>query len=292
MRRNAESLLVVVGESSPRRWAKPLAITDVVRAGISEVEDYRRVSLRHVDDVYVTGAAVSELAHLLAELIENALSFSSPDLQVEIYGRRVGVRYMLAVVDHGVGMPLEQLAQANARLRGEEDFIVAPTRFLGHYVVGRLARRLGVEVELILSAVSGIVARLLLPESMVADPPVPRPENGDEQAGEIRCSATEAGIPVGNGSTTGTATLSRPRQERLVTGPALTQITHNSLVKRNPKRLNGKSGTAPVRQAPGSPVVETRSPEEIRSMLTKFRSAHQHGTVDNTENMADKEESQ
>ncbi|KAF0845118.1 sensor histidine kinase [Nocardia caishijiensis] len=169
MRRNAESLLVLVGEASPRRWAEPIPLTDVIRAGLSEVDDYRRVVLRRVDDVAVTGAVVSELAHALAELIENGLAFSPPDLEVEIYGRKVGAGYLLAVVDHGVGMPAEQLAEANARLRGEQDFIVASTRYLGHYVVGRLAGRLGIEVELNSSPVSGIVARLLLPSSLLAD---------------------------------------------------------------------------------------------------------------------------
>ncbi|WP_245655544.1 sensor histidine kinase [Nocardia coubleae] len=104
MRRNAESLLVLVGEASPRRWAEPIALTDVIRAGLSEVDDYRRVVLRRVDEVAITGAVVSELAHALAELIENGLAFSPPDLEVEIYGRKVAGGYLLAVVDHGVGM--------------------------------------------------------------------------------------------------------------------------------------------------------------------------------------------
>ncbi|GAB4583944.1 nitrate- and nitrite sensing domain-containing protein [Nocardia sp. IFM 10818] len=181
MRRNAESLLVLVGESAPRRWSQPIPLSDVIRAGLSEVDDYRRVVLRRVDEVAITGAQVSDLAHMLAELIENGLSFSPPDLEVEIYGRRMGQRYMIAVVDHGVGMPSEQLATANARLRGEADFLVAPTRFLGHFVVGRLAKRLGVEVELTVSPVSGVVARLLLPQALLADrdstaPDLPAPE--------------------------------------------------------------------------------------------------------------------
>lgn len=175
MRRNAESLLVLVGESSPRRWSKPIPLTDVIRAGLSEVDDYRRVVLRRVDDTAIAGAHVSEIAHMLAELIENGLSFSPPDLEVEIYGRRLGARYMIAVVDHGVGMPPDQLATANARLRGEADFLVAPTRFLGHYVVGRLARRLGVEVELTVSPTSGVVARMLLPTELLGDPGADRP---------------------------------------------------------------------------------------------------------------------
>ena len=169
MRRNAESLLVLVGEASPRRWAEPIALTDVIRAGLSEVDDYRRVVLRRVDDIAVAGAVVSELAHVLAELIENGLAFSPPDLEVEVYGRKVAGGYLLAVVDHGVGMPADQLAEANARLRGEQDFIVASTRYLGHYVVGRLAGRLGIDVELNTSPVSGIVARLLLPASILVD---------------------------------------------------------------------------------------------------------------------------
>ncbi|MFD4441866.1 nitrate- and nitrite sensing domain-containing protein [Nocardia sp. NPDC058519] len=190
MRRNAESLLVLVGEASPRRWAEPIALTDVIRAGLSEVDDYRRVVLRRIDDIAVTGAVVSELAHILAELIENGLAFSPPDLEVEVYGRKVAGGYLLAVVDHGVGMPAEQLAEANARLRGEQDFIVASTRYLGHYVVGRLAGRLGIDVELNTSPVSGIVARLLLPPSLLAD----------EKAGQTADSRNGAVRDAGRGS--------------------------------------------------------------------------------------------
>ncbi|WP_308163230.1 sensor histidine kinase [Nocardia alni] len=170
MRRNAESLLVLVGETSPRRWSEPIALTDMIRAALSEVEDYRRVLLRRIEDVPIVGAVVSELAHMLAELIENGLAFSPPDVEVEIYGRRLGSQYLLAVVDHGVGMSAEQLAAANARLRGAGDFLVAPTRFLGHYVVGRLGQRLGIEVELTTSPISGVAARMLLPMALLAEP--------------------------------------------------------------------------------------------------------------------------
>ncbi|MEV6364636.1 sensor histidine kinase [Nocardia asteroides] len=206
MRRNAESLLVLVGEANPRRWAEPIALTDVVRAGLSEVDDYRRVVLRRVDDIAITGAVVSELAHALAELIENGLAFSPPDLEVEIYGRTVAGGYLLAVVDHGVGMPADQLAEANARLRGEQDFIVASTRYLGHYVVGRLAGRLGIDVELATSPVSGIVARLLLPSSILADEtPTPATEPANERPARVGAASpvepsSGAGRPVAEDS--------------------------------------------------------------------------------------------
>jgi signal transduction histidine kinase len=182
MRRNAESLLVLVDESSPRPWSKPLPIVDVVRAAISEVEDYRRVSLKRVDDVYVAGAVVTELAHMLAELVENGLSFSPPDVEVEIYGRRIGNRYTIAVVDHGAGMHSDALVRANARLHDEENFLVAPTKFLGHYVVGRLARRLGVDVNLAPAPITGITARLVLPPEMLTDSPNARVSKDPQQS--------------------------------------------------------------------------------------------------------------
>jgi signal transduction histidine kinase len=171
MRRNAESLLVLVGETSPRPWSAPLPVADVIRAALSEVEDYRRVVLRRVDEAWVQGAVVAEVAHMLAELVENGLSFSSPDVEVEIYGRKTGNRYLLAVVDYGIGMPRDELERAKARLRDEENFLVAPTRFLGHYVVGRLARQLEVHVELGESPVTGITARMLLPAELLSDAP-------------------------------------------------------------------------------------------------------------------------
>jgi signal transduction histidine kinase len=336
MRRNAESLLVLVGETSPRRWAEPLSLSDVIRAGLSEVEDYRRVVLRRVDEAMITGAVVSELAHMLAELIENGLAFSPPDLEVEIYGRRLGNGYMLAVFDHGVGMAKEQLAKANARLRGEEDFIVAPTRFLGHYVVGRLAQRLGIEVELTVSPVSGVVARLLLPPDILAEgkpdapkqaeikwpsaepeapalsstgvgriPPVARPEPTPRPETVPPTTVKERPLPQPSQhqqqSQTQPAQHQQPpvpvrtRQERLagtpVTAPVVPaqpvpatragdespQRTKNGLVKRNRPRSSDEPASRPAAPSRPPTAVEKRSPEEVRSMLSSFRTGHQRG---------------
>jgi signal transduction histidine kinase len=171
MRRNAESLLVLVGETSPRTWSPPLPVVDVIRAALSEVEEYRRVVVRRADEAWINGAAVAEIAHMLAELVENGLAFSPPDREVEIYGRKAGERYLLVVVDYGIGMAPEALAKATARLRDEENFLVAPTRFLGHYVVGRLARQLSVHVELSDSPTAGMTARMVLPADLLTEPP-------------------------------------------------------------------------------------------------------------------------
>jgi signal transduction histidine kinase len=303
MRRNAESLLVLVSESSPRRWAKPLAVTEVVRAALSEVEDYRRATLRRMDEVAITGSMVNELAHMLAELMENALAFSPPDMEVEIYGRKLGSKYMLAVVDHGVGMSREQLARANARLHGEEDFIVAPTRFLGHYVVGQLAQRLGVEVELTVSPVNGIVARLLLPEELLttedAAPPVPPvarqavakpavPEAAPAPAEPIRWPEADeepTSVFVPRQKQTVPTAVASPvaSPEPQHAAPAAGERTRNGLIKRAPKRTSGaaKPAAKAAEPRPSSAVstLEPRSPEDVRSMLSKFRSGHERGAT-------------
>ncbi|MFD0362277.1 nitrate- and nitrite sensing domain-containing protein [Nocardia sp. GCM10030253] len=258
MRRNAESLLVLVGEASPRRWTEPIALTDVIRAGLSEVDDYRRVVLRRVDDIAVTGAVVSELAHILAELIENGLAFSPPDLEVEIYGRKLPAGYLLAVVDHGVGMPVQQLAEANARLRGEQDFIVAPTRYLGHYVVGRLAQRLGVDVELNVSPVSGIVARLLLPVNILAGEKDRRPAAPGGRTVVGPASATPESIAAATGpqATTAVAIGAASESGTVAAGAA----------------GNGVAVSAMTGSMRGSPASETTGAHA--NAASRSRSAH------------------
>jgi signal transduction histidine kinase len=169
MRRNAESLLVLVGAASLRQWSEPLPIADVIRAAVSEVEEYRRVTLRRVDDTMIAGAVVSGVAHMLAELVENGLTFSPPDADVEIQGRRIGDSYLIAVTDQGIGMSPADLELANQRLRGEGDFISAPARFLGHYVVGRLGLDMGIDVQLYPSPVTGVTARITLPAHLLAE---------------------------------------------------------------------------------------------------------------------------
>ncbi|MFG2817923.1 nitrate- and nitrite sensing domain-containing protein [Kitasatospora sp. NPDC048365] len=173
MRRNAESLLVLVGEVSPRRWELPVGMGDVIRSALGEVEDYRRVVLRQVDEARLDGGAVAEVAHLLAELIENALAASPPDTDVEVWARRGSGGYLVAVVDRGRGMADGELELANARLSGRESFLVGRDGLLGHYVAGRLAARLGARVRLTPSPVNGVTASVLLPEGLLARAEVP-----------------------------------------------------------------------------------------------------------------------
>jgi signal transduction histidine kinase len=173
MRRNAESLLVLAGVEPPRKWAAPVRLTDVIRAALGEVEDYQRVTVRGVEPATIVGAAAADLAHLLAELIENALVFSPPDQTVDIRGRNRQDGYALAVIDSGLGMPPADIEAANRRLAGEESFTIAPSKYLGHYVAGNLAARHGITVHLDNSPGNGITATIRLPGSLLTtDSPI------------------------------------------------------------------------------------------------------------------------
>ncbi len=167
MRRNAESLLVLAGVDPPRRWTAPLRLGDVVRAAVGEVEDFQRVVL-HIDpNATIAGAAAADLAHLLAELIENALVFSPPDSTVEVHGVRRPDRYTLAVVDSGFGMPAGDIDAANRRLAGAESFTIAPSKYLGHYVAGNLAARHGITVTLRSARGFGVTATVEIPDRLL-----------------------------------------------------------------------------------------------------------------------------
>jgi light-regulated signal transduction histidine kinase (bacteriophytochrome) len=173
MRRNAESLLVLAGVGTPRQHRNPVPISDVVRAALGEVEDFRRVSPAHLGPVAIAGATAADLSHMLAELIENALTFSPTDTAVEIRGGSVRDNYRLAIIDQGAGMNAETLRQANRRLASTETFTLAPSRHLGHYVAGRLAARHAVSVSVHRLTGGGLTAVVDLPPDLLATIPNP-----------------------------------------------------------------------------------------------------------------------
>ena len=171
MRRNAESLLVLAGIEPPRQWAAPVRLTDVIRAALGEVEDYQRVTVRGVEPATIIGSAAADLAHLLAELIENALVFSPPDQTVDIRGARTGDGptggYTLAIIDAGPRHAGRGHRRANRRLAGAETSPSPRPSTSGHYVAGNLAARHGIRVHLDNSPGSGITATLNLPPTLL-----------------------------------------------------------------------------------------------------------------------------
>jgi len=159
MRRNAENLLVLAGEKTPRRWSRPIAVLDVIRAAASEIGDYKRVRLGEVDSATVSGSLATDLSHLIAELLENAGAFSPPGSPIDILGQQTPTHYRLAIIDQGIGMDDAALAQANQRLANPVEFADAPSAYLGLFVVGHLARQLDITVRLAKSNPTGTASK-------------------------------------------------------------------------------------------------------------------------------------
>jgi HAMP domain-containing protein len=167
MRRNAENLIVLSGAEPPRRWAEPIPLAEIVRGAVAEVEDYQRVALLPIDDVGVPGHAVSDVIHMMAELIENATSFSPPGTAVRIGGQHSASGYVIEIEDRGLGMSDDELLRANQRLADPPAIDFAVSRMLGLFVVGRLAQRYGIRVQLRHSSYGGVTALVLLPSSLL-----------------------------------------------------------------------------------------------------------------------------
>lgn len=167
MRRNAESLLVLAGAEPPRRRGRPVALADVVRVAIGEVEDFARIQLLALDDATVGGNVAVDLAHLLSELMENATHFSPPDTMVEIVGHRGEAGYIISVSDQGIGMSADQLSEANTQLARPPLVGLALSRSLGFIVIGRLAQRFDITVKLTASPSGGVTALVNLPADLV-----------------------------------------------------------------------------------------------------------------------------
>ena len=170
MRRNAESLLVLSGNEPSRRWHDPLPASEVVRGAVAEVEDYTRVDVRVPHEVAVVGHAVSDVAHLLAELIENATAFSPPDTLVAVNGRDLLDGFEVRVEDFGLGIAEADLAGHNYRLSHPVDLDTELSRTLGLLVVARLAARHGISVCLERNGAGGTTALVRLPAALVAGP--------------------------------------------------------------------------------------------------------------------------
>lgn len=177
LRRNANSLVVLSGAAEQELTGEPMSVADAIRAALGEIEGFQRVRLADAEPALLTPHITPDVVLLLAELLENGTSFSPPHTEVEV-GAAVlpagDVR--IRIVDHGLGMTPDQLAEENARLVERERLDLAPTDVLGLFVVGRLARRHGIRVRLLPTTGSGVTAEVVLPSRHVlreADAPVP-----------------------------------------------------------------------------------------------------------------------
>src|SRR5215831_881325 len=176
MRRNSENLLVLGGQEPPRRWAEPVSLADVARASVSEIEQYDRVVLDIQSGIGVTGNAVADVVHLLAEIIENATTFSAKSTHVTVSGhtlRSGGV--LVNVIDSGMGMTEEQLAKVNWRLENPPTADVEVSRHMGLFAVAHLAARHGIRVRLRRAPSGGLIAHVWLPDALISQETKPSP---------------------------------------------------------------------------------------------------------------------
>ncbi|MFG2355155.1 nitrate- and nitrite sensing domain-containing protein [Streptomyces sp. NPDC048521] len=169
MRRHAEGLVILSGAAPSRQWRRPVQLMDVVRAAVAEVEDYERIEVRRLPRIAVTGPAVADLTHLVAELLENATVFSPPHTAVQVLGERVANGFTLEIHDRGLGMTAEALLDANLRLAETPEFELSDTDRLGLFVVSRLAQRQNVRVSLQPSPYGGTTAVVFVPDTLLSD---------------------------------------------------------------------------------------------------------------------------
>jgi signal transduction histidine kinase len=185
MRRQAEGLIILSGAAPARSWSRPVLVVDVLRAAIGEIEDYLRVELLGYSRDYMIGAAVADVTHLLAELIENAAMNSPPNSPVQVRANRMTRGFLVEIEDRGIGVPAETLAVINGQLARPLEFDLADSDRLGLFVVGRLAARRDIRVALRDSRY-GTVAAVLLPHNLIV------PEDSAASQGAFNAFAAAA----------------------------------------------------------------------------------------------------
>jgi len=254
MRRNAQSLLVLAGAEPTRLWAAPVAIGDVVRAALSEVENYGQVELADLGDIGVQGSVASEVAHLLAELMENATSFSPPTSAVTVVGRAVPDGHQLAIFDYGLGMTADELTDANRRLNQVSSFDRESNKMLGFQVVARLAARHDIKVMLTTTpGGNGVTAIVRLPKSILevvgtpgnAAPVVNVPAMAERLSEPLPLTVSVAAAPMMD---------QKP-----------TQMSDDALWE----AMRSPVAAAPVEHAPHAPALAIIDPLVTQSGLTK-----------------------
>ena len=231
MRRHAEGLIILSGAPPGRSWSAPVKLIDVMRGAVAEVEDYARVTASTQSKAALSGSAVTDVIHLLAELIENATTLSPPFTQVRVGGESVANGFAIEIEDRGLGLSPQRLAELNDRLANPPDINPANTEQLGLFVVGQLARRHGINVTLRPSPYGGTTAVALIPRVLVVD------------EGPAALSAGGAGAPGTRG--------------RAATGP---RVTEPPASRPPAARARTSSPRASARAAPGPGPDRGRAP--------------------------------
>ncbi|WP_344590696.1 sensor histidine kinase [Actinomadura vinacea] len=196
MRRHAEGLVILAGKSAGRGWRRPVPVVDVVRGAVAEVEDYPRVRVQPLPRVALQGTAVADVVHLLAEIVENATTYSPPQSPVRVSGHTVANGLVVEVEDRGLGMTEHDLMVANERLVDPPEFDPSDSARLGLFVVARLARRHGITVTLRQSPYGGTTAIALIPAELITEVTDPEPA-ARRATGPLATLPEHAGVAAG-----------------------------------------------------------------------------------------------
>ncbi|MFF8424676.1 ATP-binding protein [Streptomyces sp. NPDC016566] len=302
LRRNADSLMLLAGIRETALDGGPLALSNVVRAALGQIEGYQRVRLYAASDAMVEPDIIGDLTLMMAELVENAVSFSPEGSPVEVTVRSGAEGAHVVVTDHGLGMGAERLAEENARLIRRERLDLVPTKVLGLFVVGALARRWEIGVELTRTPGGGVTAEVTLPSSLlltmspVAEPVSVAPTAADVPSGPVPSGsagkkpepAAERPEPAGQrteaaGQQTGSAAegaepavpLPRRVPSRESAAPAeQPQAASSGTARPLRRRVRGATlrTTAGATQA-APQTARTRDAEAERSALEEFEAA-------------------
>ncbi|MFJ3811653.1 ATP-binding protein [Streptomyces sp. NPDC090073] len=303
LRRNADSMMLLAGIRETVLDSGPMALSNVVRAALGQIEGYRRVRLYAASDALIEPDLIGDLTLMTAELLENAVSFSPQGSPVEVTVRSGVEGAHLVVTDHGLGMSAERLAEENARLIRRERLDLVPTKVLGLFVVGALARRWEIGVELTRTPGGGVTAEVTLPSSSllrmipVAEPvaaapmaahvpsgPVPSGSAGEncEPAGRKTDPAGLKATPAGDKTdsagerTAPAAPLPRrvPSREAAATPTEEPQVAPSGTAR--PLRRRVRGATLRTTAGPAQAVwqtARTRDAEAERSGLEEFEAA-------------------
>ncbi|MCX4697152.1 HAMP domain-containing protein [Streptomyces sp. NBC_01352] len=207
LRRNADSLMLLAGIRETVLDSGPLALTNVVRAALGQIEGFQRVHLHAGTEAMVEPDIIGDLTLMVAELVENAVSFSPAGSPVEVTVRDGAEGALVIVADHGLGMSTERLEEENARLIRRERLDLVPTKVLGLFVVGTLARRWEVSVTLSRTPGGGVTAEVAIPSSLLLTMSPVAVASGGSAGGGTGASGGSAGGGTGRALASGSASV-------------------------------------------------------------------------------------
>ncbi|MER7808788.1 ATP-binding protein [Streptomyces sp900116325] len=275
--RVADSIAVLTGARSGRRWAKPIVMESILRGAMGRIGGYQRVRLHSTSDVAIAGHAAEGVMHALAELLDNAANFSPPTAEVHVYVEEVPAGVVLTVEDSGLVMSDVQLRRAERAVSAtDQDLTGLSGTRLGLAVVGRLARKHGLTVSFRPSARGGTGALMMLPQELITRTPVgvPAPAPADRATHAPAARPEPAHDAADTAPKTDTDTSTEPETD---TGAGIEPepVTGDSGL---PRRTRGRTLAAAEARAradgaTATPRPRTADPKEQAARFSSFRQA-------------------